>query len=74
MLLLYALLGLLGFALTARLMTWRSRHALTAGTGTALAALAIVTGFSIGVYLAPVALLVLALAAVPHLRPLDRAA
>jgi hypothetical protein len=68
MLLPYLLLTVLGLGLTARLVTWRSPHALTAGAGTMLAAFSVVSGFSIGVYVAPVALLVLALAVVPHLR------
>jgi hypothetical protein len=67
MLLLYVLLTVLGLGLTARLVTWRSPHALTAGAGTMLAAFAVVGGFSIGVYVAPVALFVLALAVAPHL-------
>jgi hypothetical protein len=74
MLTLYVVLALLGLALTTRLFTWQSRHAFTAGVATVLAVGAIVTGFSIGVYLAPVALLALAFAVVPHLRPLDRGA
>ena len=72
MLLLYTAVAVIGLALTVRLVTWRSPHAITAGAGTVLAALAIVSGFSIGVYLAPIALLVLALAAAPHLRPVGR--
>lgn len=72
MLLLYMVLAVLGAGLTARLLTWRSPHALTAGTGTILAALAIVTGFSIGIYVATVALLLLARAVLPHVQPHDR--
>lgn len=68
MLLVYSTLLLAGLALTIRLATWRSRHAITAGIGTLLAAFAILTGFSIGVYVAPLAVIVLAVAAAPHLR------
>ena len=48
---------------------YRSRQSITAGIGTALAGLAILSGLSIGWAIAPVALVVLALAAAPHLRP-----
>jgi hypothetical protein len=67
MILLYLTILLAGIALTIRLATWRSRHAITAGIGTLLAAFAILTGFSIGVFVAPVAVIVLAVAAAPHL-------
>ena len=63
----YVTVLLVGLALTIRLAAWRSRHAITAGIGTLLAAFAIITGFSIGVYVAPLAVIVLALAAAPHL-------
>jgi hypothetical protein len=63
----YLAIFLVGLALTVRLAAWRSRHSITAGIGTALAGLAILSGFSIGWVIAPVALLVLALAVHPHL-------
>ena len=65
----YLAIFLVGLALTARLAAWHSRHSITAGIGTALAGLAILSGFSIGWAVAPVALVVLALAAAPHLSP-----
>lgn len=68
MILLYLTILLAGIALTVRLATWRSRHAIAAGIGTFLAAFAILTGFSIGVFVAPLAVIVLAAAAAPHLR------
>jgi hypothetical protein len=60
---------LIGCGLTLRLARWRSRHTYTAAAGTLLAALVILTGFSIGFVVAPVALLVIAAAVVPHLKP-----
>ena len=56
-----------GLALTLRLTAWRSRHAVTAGIGSSLAALAVLSGFSIGYLIAPWALLIIAAAAAPHL-------
>ena len=64
----YVAILLVGCGLTIRLGTWRSRHAITAAIGTVLAAFAILTGFSIGFMVAPLALIVLALAAMPHLK------
>jgi hypothetical protein len=65
----YLAIFLVGVALTARLAAWRSRQSITAGIGTALAGLAILSGFSIGWAIAPVSVVVLALAAAPHLSP-----
>lgn len=66
---LYLTIFLIGCGLPIRLGAWRSRHVITAGVGTALAAFAILAGFSIGLIIAPLALVVLASAAVPHLKP-----
>jgi hypothetical protein len=63
MILVYLTMVLVGLALTIRLATWRSRHTITAGIGSLLAVLAIVGGLSIGVYVAPLAVVVLAGAA-----------
>ena len=60
---LYLLLVLSGIVVTAMLAVRRSRHAITAGVGTLVAILSVLSGFSIGIYLAPVALLLLLLAA-----------
>ena len=56
---LYSLLVLSGLVLTVRLAQQRSRHTLTAGGGTVFALLAILGGFSIGIYFAAVAALLL---------------
>lgn len=48
----YLLLLLAGLLLTGRLMVRRSRQVYTAAAGTVLAVLAILGGFSIGIYLA----------------------
>ena len=66
---LYLTILVVGCGLTIRLGTWRSRHVITAGIGTFLAAGAILTGFSIGFIIAPLALIILAFAAMPHLKP-----
>jgi heme/copper-type cytochrome/quinol oxidase subunit 3 len=71
---LYVTILFVGIALTIRLATWRSRHAITASIGTLIAAFAILTGFSIGFIIAPVAVIVIAAAAAPHLRSLPDAA
>ena len=63
MILLYLLLVLSGLVVTTMLAVRRSRHATTAGIGTLVAFLSILSGFSIGIFLAPVALLILLLAA-----------
>lgn len=63
MLWLYLLMVLLGVVLTAMLSWRRSRHAVTAIIGTLLAVFAIITGFSIGIFVAPIALVVLGVAA-----------
>jgi hypothetical protein len=65
---LYLLLVLSGLVLTVRLARRRSRHTLTAAGGTALSVLAILGGFSIGIYFAAVAavLLIFAGAQVAH--------
>jgi hypothetical protein len=63
MILLYLLLALSGIVVTTMLAVRRSGHAVTAGIGTLVAFLSILSGFSIGIYLAPVALLLLLLAA-----------
>ena len=68
---LYSLLVLLGLSAAALLALRGSRHALTAAAAAAIGILAIVTGFSIGIFLAPVALALLVLAAA-HLRRNDR--
>ena len=68
---LYILLVLLSFVAMDSLARRGSRHAPTAGAAAAIAILAIVTGFSIGVFLAPIALALLILAAA-HLRHRDR--
>ena len=67
MILLYLTILIIGLALTIRLASWRSQHAITAGIGTLLAAFAVLSGFSIGYLVAPLALLVIAAAATPHL-------
>ena len=59
MILAYLLLLLGGLVLTTRAARRRSRHALTAGGGTVLALLAILGGFSIGLYLAAAGALLL---------------
>ena len=74
MLILYVVIAVIGVALTTRLFMWRSRHAITAGIGTFLAVFAIISGFTIGWIVAPIALLVLAFAVARHLRPLDHSA
>ena len=74
MIVLYLTILIIGIALTIRLATWRSRHAITAGIGTSLAALAVLSGLSIGFLFAPLALLVIAAAAAPHLRSLSTTA
>ena len=66
---LYLTILLIGCGLTIRLATWRSRHVITAGAGTVLAAVAVLTGLSIGFVIAPLALAVLGAAVVPHLKP-----
>ena len=63
MILLYLLLALSGVVVTTMLAMRRSRHATMAGIGTLVAFLSILSGFSIGIFLAPVALLILLLAA-----------
>ena len=70
---LYLTILILGITLTIRLAAWRSQHAITAGIGTLFAGLAVLSGFSIGYIIAPVALLMIAAAAVPHLRSLSDA-
>lgn len=70
---LYLTILAIGLALTIRLVTWRSRHAATAAIGTSLAALAVLSGLGSGFIIAPVALLIIAAAAVPHLRSLSDA-
>ena len=62
MILLYAILLLAGVVLTARLATRRSRQLYIAAAGTLLAALAILGGFSIGIYLAAAAAVLLIVA------------
>lgn len=64
----YVTIVLLGLTLFIRLASWRSPHALTAGIGTVFAVLALLGGFSIGFVIAPVALLTLSAAVIPHLR------
>jgi hypothetical protein len=59
LLLSYLLLVLSGLVLTVRLAQQRSRHWFTASGGTVLAMLAIPTGFSIGMYVAATAALLL---------------
>jgi hypothetical protein len=59
----YALLILTGLCLTVLLAHRRSRHAVTAGVGTVVAIVALLGGFSIGIYIFPVALVLLALSA-----------
>jgi hypothetical protein len=68
---LYVLMTLLGVVLTVLLASRRSRHVWTAGAGTVLAAFSVLSGFSIGVFVAPIALLLLLLA-VPQLRRRNR--
>ncbi len=58
----YLLLLLAGIVLAVRLAVRRSRHLGTAAGGTLLAALAILGGFSIGIYLAAVAAVLLIVA------------
>ena len=69
----YMLLTLTGFGLTIALARRRSRQAATAAVGTTLGVLAILTGFSIGQYVAVSALAMLAIAAA-GLRPRSRGA
>ena len=52
-----------GLILTVLLARRRSRHAFTAGAGTLLGALGVLSGFSIGIFLAPASLLLLLVAA-----------
>jgi hypothetical protein len=59
----YLSLVFAGLILTVLLAHRRSRHAFTAGAGTLLGALAVLTGFSIGIFLAPASLLLLLVAA-----------
>jgi hypothetical protein len=70
---LYLLLVLLGVFLTVLLARQHSRHVGTAVAGTALAVCSVLSGFSIGIYVAPIALLLLVLAAL-HVRHPRRAA
>ena len=63
MLWLYLLLVVIGGALTYAHVRRRARYRWVAVAGTVLAAYAVLSGFSIGIYVAPVALLVLAAAA-----------
>jgi hypothetical protein len=70
---LYLTILIIGIALTIRLAAWRSRHAITAGIGASFAGFAVLSGFSIGYIIAPVALLIIAAAAAPHLRSLSDA-
>ena len=71
MIFLYLTILIIGIALTIRLAIWRSQHGITASIGTALAALAVLTGLGGGFIIAPIALLVIAAAAAPHLRSLS---
>ncbi len=59
----YLSLAIAGLVLTVLLARRRSRHALTAVVGTVLGGLAVLGGFSIGILLAPVSLVVLLVAA-----------
>jgi hypothetical protein len=68
---LYLLLVLLGVVLTVLLARRHSRHVWTAGAATVLAVFSVLSGFSIGIYVAPIALLLLVLAA-PHARHRER--
>lgn len=70
MILVYLLLMFASTVLTVRLARQRSRHAITAGGATLLAALAVPTGFSIGIYLAAVAAM-LAIIAASKMRSVD---
>jgi hypothetical protein len=70
---LYLVLVLVGVVLTVLLARRHSRQVWTAGAGTVLAAFSVLSGFSIGIYVAPIALLLLVLAA-PHVGIRDRAA
>ena len=63
MLILYLALLLLGLGLTIAHVRRRSHRAWVAALGTALAAAAVPTGFSIGAYVAAVAAVILAIAA-----------
>jgi hypothetical protein len=65
---LYGVLTLVGIALTTALAKRRSWHTVSALGGTLLAALAIPTGFSIGIYLALLAVPFLVWAAVQRQR------
>ncbi len=67
---LYLLLVLIGVVLTVLLARRHSRHVWTAGAATVLAVFSVLSGFSIGIYVAPIALLLLVLAA-PHARHRD---
>lgn len=64
----YITIVIVSIALTVRLASWRSPHALTAGIGTVFAVFALLAGFSIGFLIAPVALLTISAAVIPHLR------
>jgi hypothetical protein len=70
---LYLLLVLLGVVLTVVLARRHSRHVWTAGAASVLAVFSVLSGFSIGIYVAPIALLLLVVAA-RHVRHQDRAA
>jgi len=56
-------LAVAGLVLTVLLARRRSRHALTAGAGVVLAALAALSAWSFGMFLAPVSLLLILVAA-----------
>ena len=58
----YLLLLIAGLLLTARLLTRRSWQTCTAAAGTLVAGLAVLGGFSIGIYLAAVAAMLLIVA------------
>jgi hypothetical protein len=58
----YLLLLIAGLLLTARLLARRSWQACTAAMGTLVAGLAVLGGFSIGIYLAAVAAILLIVA------------
>lgn len=62
MIIFYLLLLLVGIGLTARLAVRRSRQACIAAAGTLVAGLATLGGFSIGIYLAGIAAVLLIVA------------
>jgi hypothetical protein len=71
MLAFYLLLSLAGMVITALLIRRHSWHAVTGIIGILLAVLSVISGFTAGPYIAPVALIVLLLACLGLRSPQD---